>query len=353
MSYPPTAPPGLPNILGDIVTKIRRVTKSPSQNQITDEQIVQYINTYLLYDLPQELRLKDMFSNWVFNTVPNQECYPLPTDTVITVEPPVYIDGYQCSFTQSQEMFYMLYPKLGITNNVVSGTGASTYAFNLNNFPIFQNNFVIGAIDSTGAPASAMDTPFSNTIGSLAGPGVVANPAYPTAPTSYVNYITGAVVINFTNTIPLGNQITTNVVPYNASRPVACLFYYNNLYLRPVPDSFYQVKVAAYINPLACLLGASNNPPTLGQTNDPGVGFVNDTDTPQLKQWWQLVAWGAALKVFEDRGDLENIQRIMPMYDMQRRLALRRTLVEMSNERVSTPYSDQYAFSMSSYFNQF
>src|SRR6266481_5664164 len=151
--YPPTPPPGLPNALGDIVSKIRRITKSPSQNQITDDQILQYINTYYLYDFPQELRLKNMLSNFTFTTSPNQETYLLPTDSIITIEPPVYINGYQSYFTQSQENFYMLYPRLGLANNNLAFGNGTTgpYVFTFSNTPVLQNNVVVSAIDSTGS----------------------------------------------------------------------------------------------------------------------------------------------------------------------------------------------------------
>src|ERR1700733_14187335 len=149
MAFPPTAPPGLPNALGDIISKVRRITKSPSQNQITDGKIIQYINTFYLYDFPEELRLKDTFSNWQFTATPYQETYELPTDTFINVEPPLYIDGYQSHFTQSQDEFYKLYPRLGDADNNQYGNGTvGAYTIQITNFPVLQNNVVVGAVDS-------------------------------------------------------------------------------------------------------------------------------------------------------------------------------------------------------------
>jgi len=357
--YPPTPPPGLPNALGDIVSKIRRITKSPSQNQITDDQIVQYINTYFLYDFPEELRLKNMMSNYSFTTAPNQETYPIPTDSVITIEPPVYINGYQSYFTQSQDNFYRLYPRLGLSeNNLAFGNGTQgPYTFTVSNSPVLQNNVVISAVDSTGVAATAVDIPLSTATGGLGGTSI--QPLFST-----INYITGAVSILFNNNIPSGNPINVQVVPYAPSRPVAMLFYRDIIYLRPIPDAAYLVNIQAFVNPFACTNGASFNPPTLGGTNDPQLtsppniqnvpeGFVFDTDTPQIKQWWQLVAWGAALKIFEDRGDIENITRFMPLYDQQRRLVLRRTLVEQSNERTQTIYTEQTGLNSNTWFSQF
>lgn len=354
----PTAPPGLPNTLGDIISKVRRVTKSPSQSQITDNQIIQYINTYYLYDFPQELRLKNCLSNWSFTTEPYRDSYKLPTSSIITIEPPVYVGGYQSFFTQSQDNFYMLYPRLGLAENGVAyGNGTQgPYVFTLSNSPVLQNNVVISTQDNAGNVTTAVDVPITAATGALSGLLIQA--------ASTINYITGVVSILFNNPIPSGQAINAQVVPYVPNRPVSMLFYADTLYLRPVPDRAYLVTLQAFINPIAAILGSSNNPPTDGGTNDvvlpspPNainipVGFVNDTDTAQLLQWWQLIAWGTAIKILEDRGDYENIQRIYPSYDQQKRLVLRRTLVEMANERTATIYTQQTSYGIGNFFNQF
>ena len=368
----PTTPPGLPNALGDIISKVRRITKSPSQNMITDNQIIQYINTYFLYDFPQELRLKNCLSNYTFATIPFQESYRLPTDTIITVEPPVYIDGYQSYFTQSQDDFYRLYPRLAIQNTGPSGN-ATIGPYTVTLSPpagtsmqgVLQNNVVLSVIDSTGlATAIGTDTPVSTTAGNITGQGIAAG--------STINYITGIITVTFSSAIPAIDTIFVQYVPYAPSRPSAIMFYGDTLYLRPIPDAAYLVNIQAFINPIAAISGASFNPP-IGQTYTPPIGsgptdpvapmppnvnpiargFVSSTDTAQVKQWWQLVAWGAALKIFEDRGDVENIARFMPLYDNQRRLVLRRTLVEMANERTSTIYTEQTSHGGGNWFNQF
>jgi hypothetical protein len=378
----PTAPPGLPNALGDIISKVRRITKSPSPNQITDSQIIQYINTYFLYDFPQELRLKNCLSNYQFATIPFQETYNLPTDTIITIEPPVYINGYQSFFTQSQDQFYLLYPRLGLQFSGPSGSGITgPYTFTITGpggtafQGILQRNVVISVIDSaTGiASAAGTDTPTNTVTGTFTGQGMS------TTVTSSINYTTGVVIANFSAPIPSTSQIFVEYVPYTPSRPVAMLFYSDTIYLRPIPDAVYLVSVQAYINPIAAILGANYNPP-IGQTYTPPVGsgtndpvapsppnqyavganpnsiargFVNSTDTPQIKQWWQLIAWGTSIKILEDRGDWENISLIQPRYDEQKRLVLRRTLVEMANERTATIYSEQVQYPVGNFFNQF
>lgn len=375
----PTTPPGLPNTLGDIISKVRRVTKSPSQAQITDAQIIQYINTYFLYDFPQELRLKNCLSNYSFSTIPYQETYKLPTDTIITIEPPVYVNGYQCLFTQSQDQFYRLYPRLGIENTGPSGNGTvGPYTVTLsppagvNSQGVLQNNVALNLNDSTTglSLAAATDTPINTTTGILTGNGIAS---------ATINYITGIISVTFSAPVATTSTINVWYVPYAVNRPSAVLFYADTLYLRPIPDSTYMVNIQAYINPIAAINGALFNPPT-GQTYTPAVGsgtndpvspappnqyavgattnsiargFVSNTDTAQVKQWWQLIAWGASIKIFEDRGDVESIARFAPLYDQQLKLVLRRTLVEMANERTSTIYTEQTSTFGSNYFNQF
>ena len=352
MSFPPTTPPGLPNALGDIISKVRRIVKAPTENEIMDTQIIQYINTYYLYDFPEELRLKDTFSNWQFTATPFQERYELPTDTFINVEPPLYIDGYESHFSQSQDEFYKLYPRLASSDDNQFGNGTpGPYTIQITNFPVLQNNIVVGAVDAGNNSASATDTPvvlspgnISVYNGTLAGPFVASGT---------INYTTGVLVVTFTNNIPGTSQIFVNSVPYQPSRPVAALFYNNTIFLRPIPNSFYLVSIAAFINPFAAMMGALYNPPTDGGVNPSGVGFVADTDVPQLKQWWQLIAWGTALKIFEDRGDLDNIARFMPLYEKQKLLAQRRTLVQQATERTATIYTDQTRYPINNFFNQF
>ncbi len=42
--------------LQDIIEKVREVSASGNSLQVTDEKIIKYINSYYLYDLPNDLR---------------------------------------------------------------------------------------------------------------------------------------------------------------------------------------------------------------------------------------------------------------------------------------------------------
>lgn len=328
-----TPPPGLPNTLGDIILKIRRICKMPNQNQISDNQITQYVDTYYLYDFPEELRMKNLFTNYSFVTVPFQETYQLPTDLYVSVESPVYINGYQSFFTQSQDNFYMLYPRLGIVDTTNVGTGISgPYSFNIQTTPVLQNQVVIGAQDAFGTTYNAVDVPVSATQPSAGGRLTFDGG---TTFVGTINYITGAISITFPAIIANGNQITINSVPYFPSRPTACLFYADTFSLRPIPDNSYLVEMATYITP-----------------SQLANGDLQGT-SPQIKQWWQLLAWGAALKILEDRGDFDQVEQMRPYYTEQKNLVLRRTLVQQASERTATIYTEQTGYNSNNWFGQF
>jgi hypothetical protein len=55
---------------------------------------------------------------------------------------------------------------------------------------------------------------------------------------------------------------------------------------------------------------------------------MNANDSPILNQWWQLIAIGAAIKVLEDRQDMEGVENLSVLYDRQEDLVLERQGVE-------------------------
>jgi len=69
--------------------------------------------------------------------------------------------------------------------------------------------------------------------------------------------------------------------------------------------------------------------------------LMNLTDTPQYKEFWQFIAYGAAKKIFEDRSDENSIREIMPEFINQEILINRRTIVQQSSERAQTIYANQ------------
>ena len=63
--------------LADIRTKVRRLTGKPSNQQITDPEIDEYVNTFYLYDLPENLKLFSLHTTFEFLTIPNIDQYDM------------------------------------------------------------------------------------------------------------------------------------------------------------------------------------------------------------------------------------------------------------------------------------
>ena len=66
--------------LANIRTKVRRLTRSPSPTQLTNDEIDTYVNDFLIYDFPQHLLLNTFRRTLTFYTQPNVDVY----DTNVT-----------------------------------------------------------------------------------------------------------------------------------------------------------------------------------------------------------------------------------------------------------------------------
>lgn len=346
----------LPNTLADIRTKVRRITGKPSPTQISDSDIDKYINTFYVYDMSEHLKMESLRYNYEFTTTANIPVYDLPTGTFLTSMPPVFIAGYQSYMTQSRENFFRINPGLNfLQQSVYTGNGTNTgytgqFLSNLPITPGFKPNppgaytawsstndipasylnwnvvvSALGTPDPTSGIAPSI-TLIDDGLGNLFAPTDTSiNPANARGS---INYITGAISINnFTGSIPSGNPINVQYIPYVAARPLSVVFFQDQFIIYPIPDQAYTVSFEAYKLPTAFL--ASD---TLGVA------------TPQLKEWWQLLAYGAADKIFTDTGDLENMAKFRPLLDEQMNLCLRRTIVQQTSERTATIFTEQTQF---------
>jgi len=311
-----------------IQTKVRRLTRSPSEAQLSTADINQYINTFVLYDFPEQLRLFSLHTQLTFYTQPNVEMYDPalitnPNDPLydfnnkyITIDPPVFIGGFNCLYTQNREYFYGIYSilvNIAAINNTGDGV-TTTFSGTINNVPILQDNVLFTSIDANNNGLILRDVPQTSEIGNLYIPNDLT--------TSYgtVNYLTGAFNFTFIAAPGQGVPINSQTVPYTPTLPQAMLYYDNKFTLRPVPDQVYAINFQAYRRPTELLASNQN---------------------PEFNQWWQYIAYGAAKKVFEDRMDLESVALILPEFKVQERLVLRKTIVQNTTQRVSTIYSQQ------------
>ena len=205
------------NLLQDVITYVRRIIKSPSNAQITDNLIIDYINRFWIMDVDARIQLFDLKTKYQFQTAPGYDQYNMPMyglqteagSQTISYFPvyqgfidPAYVNGIQVPFQTDKTTFFNIWPNIVQQMQVVAvGNGGATYNFT---FPIAPNNsnpvtapfqyILRGHVDITGIAA------ISQALGSLTSPldpPVVTNlqaattiPACPTANAFPQVYIT-------------------------------------------------------------------------------------------------------------------------------------------------------------------
>lgn len=343
-----------------IQTKVRRLTRSPSTSQLTDADLQNYINTFVVYDFPEQLRMFNLRTT--FNLVCNayQDRYPTDTESFagvttnplydfqnkyLTVHPPFYIAGFQSFFSQSREQFYAIYPFVNNIQQIFpTGDGVTTTFSGIipqqngtfgppnqtGQTVLLKRNVLFSSVDTNLQGLSLSDVPLvdpatgnESIFGNLYVPGTEPSVTLTTAsldPVNNINYVTGQYTITFPTAPRANATINSQTVPTIVTLPQAVLYYDNTFYLRPVPDQPYTVNFEAYIAP---------------------TYLMETTTNPQLNEWWQYIAYGAAKKIFEDRMDMDSVNLIMPEFKKQEALCQRRTLVQYSNERTATIYTEQ------------
>jgi hypothetical protein len=354
-----------PPTLSAIQVKVRRLTRTPSEAQLTNSELNHYINTVVVYDFPETLRTFNLRIPFSFYTNPGQDVYNTDIasfagnttnvlynfqNLYITVHPPVYIAGKQVLYSQNREQFFQNYPFLNCildTGRVGDGTpgpfnGVINTQQNIpnpavnQNLGLLQNQILFNCIGLNGIGLSLVDIPvvdpntgYKALIGNLYDPNsqeyknALINPPTLIDPENNINYITGQFTITFSSNTIAGSPIKSQTVPQSLGLPLGVLYYNNQFTVRPVPDQVYKVNLEVYQRPTALL---ANN------------------QCPELEEYWQYIAFLAAKKIFEDRMDFESVQMIMPALKEQERLVLRRTIVQNTNQRTATIYNNQAGF---------
>lgn len=343
--------------LDTIRQKVRRLTRSPSEQQLSDYELDQYINTSIAFDFPEHLRLFSLATNLTFYTQAGVDTYGTSTDPnnalydfkdlYINVHPEAYIAGIPAGYTQHKDVFYGQWPQtVFVTNTLIQGNGSEgPFSGIVNSFPqnpvptgpytgaILQNSFILTVLDVNHISMVLVDYPstIDPTIGYL---GLVNSKPVPTTPIPYgtINYQTGVFTCTFPNATlnKFGNTIFAEAELYIPGLPISVLFYDNQFILRPVPNMAYPVQLKADIRPTQLLA---------------------TTDMPQITQWWQFIAYMTAKKVLEDRMDLDTVQMIMPEYRNQMNFVNRTNIVQRANERTVTIYTEGKSYGWGWYGN--
>lgn len=324
--------------LADIRTKIRRLTGTGTSLQLTDSQIDDYINSFYLYDLPAQFRSLKLKDRYTFNTIRGIDTYAFDSEHYTTVEMPCYVAKREVKLFNDPWSFFGVWFNWQFQQNFDEGDGGpGPYGGTTQSTPIIRSvnndtttnpnhvsrvqNILITANTATST-VNVTDDGNGNLYQLDADGFNVGN-------VGTINYQTGVFSLTYINavTIPSGNQIQ---IQYNPAPPLAIplgiLFFQNQFTIRPVPDRGYTVELIAYRQPTQALVSAVSNP---------------NNNYPELGEWWELLAFGAAKKIYEDRIDYDGVA-LMDKSLMERySIAETRTYAQLGKQRISTIYADQ------------
>lgn len=339
--------------LNSIIAKIRRLTgmsdplQLPNTANIFDPNsvgIVDYINSFYFYDLPAQFRSLKLKDRYTFTTQKGVDTYLFNSEIYTTVEMPCYCAKREIMLFNDPWNFYGVNFNWQQFQNFTQGNGTQgPYSGTVTAVPMiasFNNNpsatlgtpntpgqgqgrppYPVGQVQNilitTAAPSAAGITTQNVTDdgqGNLVG----------NCTSGTINYATGVISnLNFTYNVPQGSNIQIQYNPVQQSIPLSILFYQNQFTLRPVPDQGYTIELTAYRTPSQAL------------TNGTG------TATPELSEWWELIAVGAAKKIYEDHLDFDGVQIMDKMLQERYQLAYTRTYAQLGKQRISTIFADQ------------
>lgn len=343
--------------LQDIMNKVRRLSGSGNSDQLTNNQVIDYINSFYLYDLPSQFRSLKLKDKYTFNTIRGIDTYPFDSEHYTTIEMPCYCMKREIKLFQDPWSFYGVNFNWQNQQNITQGDGTiGPYTGTLQSTPVIRSvwnnpmvktptsptgtyfpnpatpnfidsaipsrvqNILITANSSLGSTQNVTDDGAGNLIGDGTGT---------------INYDTGAISITFTNVVPSGENIQVQYNPATLSIPLAIMFFQNQFTLRPVPDQGYTIELTAYRQPSQALLGTSTEIPNL-------------SGTPELSEWWELLAVGAAKKVFEDRWDSDGVTLMDKMLFERYAVAEARTYAQIGSQRMNTLFADQLQYNYGS-----
>jgi hypothetical protein len=284
--------------LTNINSKVRAITGMPSSDQMTDAQVNAYINNYLLYVMPHELKVQISNQNILFKTTPGINTYTFPA-AFLTDSPGAYADGFPLIFYEDPDIFYQDWPLQYAVDQIGVG-GVANYTGTLQNPPVIIGSFFL--TDGTQVEQDRLVAPPS---------GFPSGSVYDSVSglaTGTINYVTGAYNITFPAVPAATLTIYAKYQSYAANRPQGVMFYNNQFTFMPVPDQAYQIQLQGFVAPTALTAATS----------------------PVQEEWGPLLAYGAALEIFSDRGDMDNFDKYYPQFKRYENIALGRTVQQMN-----------------------
>jgi hypothetical protein len=318
-----------------IITKTRRLTGSADPFQLTDDQIKDYINSFYNYDFPAQFRSLKLKDTYYINTIQGIDTYAFQSEQYTTVQSPAFCMNREIKLFTDAQSFYGAFYNWQFQTNFTTGNGSNgPYAGFTTSRPLLRSvnndptnlNYPASRIQNiliTANTASSTLNVTDDGNGNLIGDAVSGT----------INYFTGQISnLVFTSAVPAGLPIQIQYNPQQPNIPLGILFFQNQFVLRPVPDRGYTVSLTAYRLPTQAL---ANTPANQG--------------TPELNEWWEVIAFGASKKIYQDRLDTDGIAIMDQFLSEQYSLAETRTYAQIGSQRIPTMFADQ----LSNYGNNY
>ena len=370
--------------LAQIINKIRNITGTP--DQLTDNQLIDYINSYYSFTMPFELKEQINLQPLNFYTYPNIDTYSMP-GSFLTNSPSVYASGYRLVYYEGRDVFFQDWPPqygqdavatgddvtnsfsgstqafpvipgmffitdgsqiisdagaTSVTEQIDTGTGITAYNGTLNIIPIIPGSITItdgvetftdaggiltGDEGGTGTIVYATGV-WSITFNSAVSVGVAIMATYSNDSderilsgdgNGTINNVTGVFTANFNTAPTSSDNVVCNYQAYTPDRPRAVLFYNNQFTFRPVPDQVYPITMQGYISQV--------------QFNNVDADGNIPNESPLQTEWGLLIAYGASVEIFADRGDNQAYNEAYIIMKRYEAVALNRTIQQYESQR--------------------
>ena len=337
-------------ILQDIIEKIRELSASGNSSNVLDEKIVKYINSYYLYDFPDDLRILKLKDVYTFNTIQGVDVYPFDFDGWESVNAPAYIAKEQVPLFQDKQSFYSYYNNVQSLETFDTGDGTTgAYSGNTQAFPIRRSVYnkpmaVTKTAPTTAQSPSTYPPSFGNpNISRIQNILISASTSTLTqhvtddgagnligdCSAGTIDYLTGAIAgLIFNASVPSGENINIQYTKTTLGRPWGILFYQNQFIMDRVPDQAYTVEIEAFREPSQALLGTTSNT------------VLDLSGRPEEFGWWELIAFGVAKKLYQDRLDMDGVQMMQVFIDEQVSQARTKTYSQLGSRQIPTMYRD-------------
>lgn len=294
-------------------------TKTYLQNSsyMSDDDIMAEIRLFMDVELPLQNDLSIFKGIWRFQTKPHEYIYAMPLGRYTSIGSFMTVDGVEQQVFFEERLFYNDAPYNTYRRSATAsvGNGGSDYTFTLDSKPVLRgyktldghiaSKVFFSTLDSTGSYAQCGDDGAGNLIGDTVN--------------GTINYITGDVTLNFTNTVPQGNEISSRHVSYTPGYPARALFRGegNLLEFRTVPNSAFIIEVEAYLKPTT---------------------LIDSMDELQYNWLVDYIALGSARRIFNMLVNDEMLRRTDERYKYYKALINNRTARQQSVRDIKTIY---------------